>query len=199
MKALNRALNIFSSALPLIMLCICSGEIAVYVACAVVLHECAHLVALKLFHGRIKKFRVAPFGFCIDYDASTLSLLGELAVSSAGCFVNLTVSVTSLVLYRVFSLDFIIFGAVNVALGAVNLLPVYPLDGYKMLFVCLSMIFGPFIAERIANFFGYISALAIFLVSSYLLLTSVWGVYPLLFSVYIFSSNVKNRQGSADF
>lgn len=198
MRILNRAVLIFTSVLPIVILCICGGY-AVYIALAVVLHECAHLFALRLCGGRVRSFRPAPFGLCIDYSSSELSLLGELFVSAAGCLLNLLVTLAAVICYAAFEADFMLFGVVNAVAALVNLIPVYPLDGARVLFITLSFAFEPFLAARISFavscIFGFIS----FIAASYLLVTSAQGIYPLLFSIYIFAGNVKFLQKGTFF
>lgn len=191
MRVLNRALTVFTSVLPLILFCFLGGENALFTALAVAIHECAHLVALRLLKGRIVSFHVAPFGLCIDYDAESLSLLGELFVCASGCLANLITALLTFVLYSVFTVDLISFGIVSAALALMNLLPIYPLDGYRVVRLLLSLFTSPFAASRIAFLISCVCGFAFFCASSYLLLTSVSGIYPLLFSVYIFSANSK--------
>ena len=191
MRVLNRALIVFTSVLPLNLFCFLGGENALFTALAVAIHECAHLVALRLLKGRIVSFHVAPFGLCIDYDAESLSLLGELFVCASGSLANLITAVISFTCYAVFRVDFIAFGIVSAALGLMNLLPIYPLDGYRVVRILLSLFTSPFAASRIAFLISCVCGFAFFCASSYLLLTSVSGIYPLLFSVYMFSVNSK--------
>ncbi len=193
MRILNRALLIFTSALPIVLFCICGGY-ALYIAFAVILHECAHLLALRLCGGRVRSFRPAPFGLCIDYSSSELSLLGELFVSAAGCLLNLSVALAAVICYAVFGVDFMLFGVVNAVAALVNLMPVYPLDGERVLYIALSFVFEPFLAARISFTVSYIIGFIAFLSASYLLVTSVAGIYPLLFSIYIFAGNAKILQ-----
>ena len=199
MKILNRAALVFASAIPLVFFCICGGENAFYIALAVAAHECGHLAALKLAHGRIKAFRPAPFGLCIDYDRSELSIFGEAAVSFGGCFFNILCAAFTVALYVFFSVDLIVLGLVNLLYAAVNLVPIYPLDGYTLTNVMLSAIFGPFAADRISFFASYVIGFCAFLFASYMMLTSVGSIYPLLFSAYIFASNVKISKECFDF
>lgn len=197
-RVLSRALLIFTSALPIVIFCLCGGY-ALYIAFAVFLHEISHLAALKLCGGRVKSFCPAPFGLCISYDTSGISLCGELFVSAAGCLVNLLVTALSVICYAAFSLDFLLFGVVNAAAATLNLMPIYPLDGHRILCTLLSIVFNPVFAERITSIISYICGFALFVFSSYCLLTGACGIYPLLFSVYVFASNAKKLSQGAYF
>nr|MBQ5811013.1 hypothetical protein [Clostridia bacterium] len=199
MQVLNRAALIFLSVIPMALFCICGGENAFYIAAAVAFHELGHLAALKITHGKIKGFRAAPFGLCIDYDRSELSLFGEALVSFGGCFFNILCALLVGALYMFFSLDMVVFGLVSLLYATVNLLPLYPLDGYTLLNAILSALFDPYTADRISFFASYVIGFSSFLVASYLMLTEVTGIYPLLFSAYIFSSNAKISRDCFEF
>ena len=189
-RVLSRALLIFTSALPLVLFCLCGGY-ALLIAFAIVLHELAHVGAIKACGGHIKSFHPAPFGLCIDYSAEELSLYGELFVCSAGCLANLCVAALALICYAAFSVDFLLFGMVNATAAMLNLIPIYPLDGSKVLYTVLLPVTTPHTAWRVMAAVSYTVGFLFFLVASYLFVTGACGVYPMLFSVYIFAGNAK--------
>lgn len=191
MRIVKRALYIFICTLPSVLFCLTGGELMLPLAAAVFLHESAHILALRLCGGRMRSFRPAPFGLCIEYDENTLSLGGEIAVSGAGCVVNLLSAVLSLLLYRFFRLDILNFGIVSLLTAALNLLPVHPLDGGRLLYLLLCARRDPDFANRITAVLTYCFGFLVFLFASYLLLTSQAGIYPLLFSIFLFSVNAR--------
>ena len=163
-------------------------------AIAVILHELAHLAVLHILNGRIKSFGAAPFGLCIEYDSSSLSLKGEALVNAAGGIINLFFAAASVVLYCIFRVDLLNFGIVSFLVALVNLIPAEPLDGGKLLHLGIASAFKPFVACKVSAIVTYVFGFMIFLFSSYMLLTSVSGIYPLLFSVYIFVCNSKTLE-----
>lgn len=166
-------------------------------AVAVLLHECAHLAMLKLLGGKMQKFTPAPFGFCMEFDESTLSLAAEALVSAAGCTVNLLSVLISFLLYKCFSIDILNFGTVSLVLALVNLIPTEPLDGGRILSIFITAIKGPTAAYRVTSVITYVFGFVVFLVASYALLTSQSGIYPLLFSVYLFGRNAQALEKAA--
>ncbi len=160
-------------------------------AAAIFLHECAHLVILKLFGGKLKRFTPAPFGLCMEFDESTLSLGGEIAVSLGGCVINLVSMLASVLIYKFFGLDFLDFGIASLVLALVNLIPTEPLDGGRILFVSIAYFKGPCAASKITSIITYFFGFFVFLFASYTFLTAQSGIYPLLFSVYLFGRNSK--------
>jgi len=184
--------QIFCSVLPLILLCLAFGELMFPIAAAVFLHESAHLATLKICGGKLKSFSPAPFGLCMEFDENTLSLGGEVLVSISGCAVNIASALLSVLLYRCFEIDIINFGVVSLLLALVNLIPSEPLDGGRILRVIIAYFKGPETAYRVTSVITYIFGFFVFLFSSYALLTSQSGIYPLLFSVYLFGKNAKS-------
>ena len=191
MKILRQALYIFICALPSVLFCVTGGELMLPLAAAVFLHESAHILALRLCGGRMCGFRPVPFGLCIQYDENSLSLGGEIAVSGAGCAVNLLSAAVSLVLYRFCGVDILDFGIVSLLTAALNLLPVQPLDGGRLLYLLLAAWRDPCFACRVTAVLTYGFGFLLFLLASYLLLTSQAGIYPLLFSIFVFSVNAR--------
>lgn len=163
-------------------------------AMAITLHELGHLAAIRLLGGKIRGITPAPFGLCINLDDSSLSLCGEAIVSAAGCIVNLASVAVSVLLYKFFGIDIIDFGIVSAALALLNLIPAKPLDGGRLMETLAEVIFGPNVSYVISAVVTYAFGLVVFLFASYSLLTSQNGIYPLLFSIYLFVCNAKSLE-----
>lgn len=173
------------------MFCITAGELMVPLAAAVFVHEASHIVLLKLCGGKIKSFSPAPFGLCMEFDENSLSLGGEAVVSVAGSAANLICAALSAMLYKYFGMDTLSFGVVSFVLAIINLIPTEPLDGGRLLKIIISYFKGTATAEVVTSVITYAFGFFVFLISSYSLLTSQSGMYPLLFSVYLFGRNAK--------
>ena len=106
---------------------------------AAALHECGHLLALRAFHVPIEGLRLSAFGAVLHArGAQRLSYGRELAVTRAGCGMNLVCGV----LTAWFSLHYVwvegfVFAGAHILLCAFNLLPIPPLDGSRILLVFL--------------------------------------------------------------
>lgn len=194
MKTLSRAAYIFFCALPPILFCYSCGALMLPLAAAITLHEIGHLAAIRMLGGRIRGFTPAPFGLCINVDDSTLSLFGEAIVSAAGCIVNFISVLVAALLYKFFKIDIIDFGIVSAALALLNLIPAKPLDGGRLLETFTAALFGPNVSYAVSAAAAYIFSFFVFLFASYSLLTSQNGMYPLLFSVYLFACNAKSLE-----
>lgn len=196
MVILKRAARIFLCALPLMLVCFSCGNLMLPFAVAITLHECGHLLVLRVLKGRICEVRPAPFGLCIEFDNASLSLRGEMAVSAAGCAVNILAFSVSLILYMELGLDTVDFAAVNAVLALINFIPVKPLDGGRLFSLAVEYFFGErtayILSSALTYFFGFIA----FMFASYSLLTSENGIYPVLFSIYLVMCGMKSLENA---
>lgn len=91
---------------------------------ALTLHELGHLTVLTLFHHPVRGITMGAGGAKIETD--TLTYRQEWMSAAAGPAVNLASAALLLRIEPVFAL-------INLGLAAVNLLPLYPLDGGRIL------------------------------------------------------------------
>lgn len=90
---------------------------------AATLHELGHIVAIKLFGGRIASFGLSFIGARIDMAVWEFSRFERLIVYSAGAFVNIISGAVG----RLLGLED--FMLCSFSLAVVNLLPIKILDG----------------------------------------------------------------------
>lgn len=127
--------------------------------CALLLHEAGHAIVLRLVHVRVKAVRLG-FGD-VEMETAPLGYWEELLSAWAGPCVNFLLY---LALWRIAPA----FAAVNLLLGAYNLLPVLPLDGGRMLLAALYLR----LPEQTAWLIGRIWSL---LVITCLLVLALWA------------------------
>lgn len=137
---------------------------------ALALHEAAHLTALALFRRPVLGLTLSAGGAKIETEE--LTLRQEALSAAAGPLVNLLSGALTLRCVPAFS-------AVSLGLAAVNLLPLYPLDGGRILRAALLSRLPPERTERILR-------LAVWLTCSTLMVGACWltvwrqaGLWPI--------------------
>jgi len=121
---------------------------------AVIAHELGHWVLLYLTGASVLGVRINVLGAVIETDCRRLSYGKELAVVLAGPAMNFLCAV---VMKRLpFHLE--PFIGAHLILGIYNLLPVWPLDGGRALYLLSAWLLSPEWAVRISTFVGRITA-----------------------------------------
>ena len=124
---------------------------------AAAVHECGHWLLLRLFHAPVTAFRVTLFGAEMRTVNSSLSYPAEIAAVLAGPAANLLCGTALLHLPGNCALP--AAAGAHFALALFNLLPVYPLDGGRLLELLLSWGISPDCGVRSAKIAGMISGM----------------------------------------
>lgn len=151
-----------------------AGEVLPLVALAAVCHELGHLAALRLAGAGVERLRLTARGAELWADTRRLSYGRELLCTLAGPGVNLALA---LLLARL-SGDYLLAGA-NLLQGAYNLLPLPELDGGRALYLAVSLLADPILADRVCRRVGLLCALAVTGVALALVLTQGTGLFLL--------------------
>ena len=98
------------------------------VAIAVTAHELAHMICAKLFGCQIRQMHISALGeMSVLHDMERLTPAKRMSIFVAGPFINLVIGLIA------WQLGFEIFAFYNFILCGFNLLPIFPLDGAKLL------------------------------------------------------------------
>ena len=107
---------------------------------AIVVHELCHAWAARYFGVRAREIRLLPFGAEVSIDCRFLSTDKKILILLAGAFGNIVVAVVCGSLIWLFPNLFMFLEIViiaNFVPAILNLLPIYPLDGGKILSLVL--------------------------------------------------------------
>lgn len=127
-----------------------SSVLDVLAFCA--LHELGHLAALLFCGGTPEKITVSYYGVGLKYDCP-LGNAKNFFVLVSGVIVNIVFAILDLK------------RNINIALAVINLLPVYPLDGGRILKLVLSNVFSLNVGDRILYIISAIIVAALLIFS----------------------------------
>lgn len=125
------------------------------------LHEAGHLIVLCGEKTEISYIKIEPFGITIRFrDRLTKNPGKEIISAFAGPLTNFILALLALIIAKE-RLKFFILA--NLSMGIFNLLPIYPLDGGRILKAFFSMRYGYIKSFRFVFLLSaFISALTIF-------------------------------------
>ena len=119
-------------------------EFAVYTITAVV-HELGHSFAAAKSGCRLNKITLMPFGAVVKGDIDGLKLSDQTKIALAGPITNLAIGLSFVALWWIFPETYAftdIAAEANLSMAAINCLPIFPLDGGRVLGSTLTRALG---------------------------------------------------------
>ena len=142
----------------------------VYTVCAV-MHELGHSFVASNAGYRLNKITLMPFGAVVKGDIDGLKLKDEIKVALAGPLLNLAVGLFFVATWWIYPESYAftdIVAEANFSLAMVNFLPIFPLDGGRVVSAILTQRFGEKKSSIICKVLGGVFAvflLALFIVT----------------------------------
>ena len=140
------------------------------------LHEAAHIVVALLLNVNVIELFFMPFGISARYEEYHITSVQECLISLAGPFI-------SLVLF--FFSKSMVIQMINLVIFLLNILPLYPLDGGRILKQMLVKLLGKKRGKKAMQWIGVCLLLALSLISLMMLLLEHQS-YFLFFTIYTF-------------
>ena len=173
----------FAAAGLFLLLCASPRAYAFAVLSSVLLHELGHTAAALLLHKKPIAVRIMPTGINILLPPAS-SYTEEFLIASAGPFMNFLYAAACV--FLPYGIGGTVRG-VSLLLGTINLLPLAPLDGGRILSACLAPLFGADVCGMISDFFSLILLALLWVLSLYIFFYSGINCTLLLFCSYLFS------------
>lgn len=156
------------------------GELAITLL-VVVVHELGHACAANFFNWKINRINILPFGGELDSDHFGISPFHEeLIVVIFGPLMNVLILFNGFILNENYFVNYLL--QVNLLVLVANLLPIWPLDGGKLVNLFLTCKF-PFRASFIMTLFlsiFFLALLGLFLLFSGFELLNGWIFFAFL-------------------
>lgn len=142
------------------------------------LHELGHYITARALGLKLSALTVYPFGADMTLVPNVRSYRTDIAVHISGPTVNLMLGAAG------YMLNFEeLFWVYNLALGAMNLLPVLGLDGGNALFALLSLVTDPDRAYGVLRAVTVVFSVILWVISVYVML--VLGGDPSMFFIAV--------------
>ena len=155
---------------------------------AALCHELTHVLTLHALHAPPRRLTLSATGAELYVpDLHRLSYGGELLAVAAGPVCNLLLWV----LLSLLSVDALaVFAGANLLLGALNLLPVRPMDGGRILWLLTALFTEPYTADRVAALVGAVTGLALLSLCLYLTASTGGGLFLLPGALWLAAKGV---------
>ncbi len=116
-----------------------TGQIFIFVICTLtaVVHELGHSFVSANLGYRLNKITLMPFGAVVVGNIDGLSFKDQTKIALAGPIINLLISLFFIATWWIYPnlyayTDVVVYA--NLSMALVNLLPIYPLDGGRVMF-----------------------------------------------------------------
>ena len=141
---------------------------------SILIHEFSHYVFLKLFKVNVKNLELSIIGGILEINDKNISLIKRLLINSAGVISNLII-ILLIKITNINSLNYLVY--YNLFIIIFNLIPIIPLDGFRIFNDLLSSIYDDnytFIIIKKIDSFCLIMMLIILLILKIYGLLLIW-------------------------
>ena len=145
-----------------------TGRIFVFViyTLSAVAHELGHSLVASNAGYKLNKITLMPFGAVVSGDIDGLKLSDEIKIALAGPLTSLAIGLFFVASWWMFPETYAFTDVVaqaNFSMALVNFLPVFPLDGGRVLGAVLSQALGKSRADKVCKVVGIVVAVALLL------------------------------------
>ncbi len=163
------------------------GKIFIFVifTATAIAHELGHSFVANGCGYKLNRITLMPFGAVVKGDIDGLKFIDEIKIAIAGPLLNIGIALFFVALWwvmpEIYAYTDLIVSA-NLSMAIINLLPIFPLDGGRILSAYTAMRLGEKSSLRLCKITGGVFALLLILA---FLMTAIKGVFN--FSLLFFS------------
>ena len=176
-----------------------SVSIFIQYICALLMHELCHFYVAKKCGYRMEKIVLYPFGVSLCGETDEFSFSDEIKISLAGPFFNLFICVLCVASWWLFPLSYYylsVFCFVNLICCVFNILPVFPLDGGRVLLAVFSLFLHrkkAVLCVKLITLLFSIFLFIIFIFSLFVKINISFGLISILLISSVFSEDKQTR------
>ena len=167
-----------------------TGQIFIFIICTAtaVVHELGHSFVSGNLGYRLNKITLMPFGAVVVGDIEGLSFKDQTKIALAGPIINLCVSLFFVAIWWIYPncyayTDVVVYS--NLSMALVNLLPIYPLDGGRIVLCYLAQRLGYDRAFSISKIIGGAFSGFLVLAFAFSLINKTVNFSLLFFSLFV--------------
>lgn len=151
---------------------------------ALFLHELGHLLFIYLFKIKIVSIKLYAFGFMMELEPHTSIWYQDLFVYGGGLLFNL---------FGFIACPWKVFKYINIGLIILNILPIYPLDGFRLLRTVVEFFFSYYYSFLILFSISICSLIVVF-IFLHVKNCDLLILFNLLYLAYLNYELYKNRK-----
>ena len=144
------------------------------------IHEIGHLLFIILFKNSVSNIIIYPFGGVINYELKNDFIYKELLITLGGVLFNLLFYL----LFKMLKLE--LLANINLVFIIVNLFPIHPLDGSRILTLILSINLPYYLAKNIC----FIVSLTLSLIALIYIVLNQSGFYYVFLTIFLIRINI---------
>lgn len=170
-----------------VLLCFNFNYIILYSILFAILHEIGHLVFIFIGGEKPSAITFSAFGMAIKRGNDVkLNYKMEIISALGGPFVNILLFIILLIYYCTNNNEkILVLASINIILGCFNLLPIFSLDGGRVLENYLLLHHSPQNAEKVINTVSIITLIPLSFLGFYILISSGYNFTLLLICIYL--------------
>ncbi len=174
-----------------------TGKIFIFIICTLIalIHELGHSFTAEKLGYRLDKIVLMPFGAVITGNIKGLNVKEQIKVALAGPLVNLYLSIGFYALWWLFPLTYTLTNDIvdiSNQMLIMNLMPVFPLDGGRVLLAIISSFTGEEKAQKINKWISVVFCVAFMVLFVIGLVKGVVNISLISFALFILTSLLTN-------
>lgn len=168
-----------------------TGQIFTFViyTLTALVHELGHSVVANSLGYKLNKITLMPYGAVVSGQIEGLNFNDEVKIALAGPLINIAIGLLFVASWWLFPQTYAYTDVVafaNFSMAIINLLPVFPLDGGRVLMASLGTILGNEKATKICTVVGILTSIGLFILFLIGVFNGIVNVSILFFSLFVF-------------